>query len=405
MSIKHILTYTTLLLLISACETEPDPNKTEPITINKFSGYIQKGPFLNGTAITISELTEEFNLTGNTYNTEILDNSGNFSLNNIELESSYVELKADGFYFDEVRNENSDSQLSLYALGDVSENSSMNVNVLSHLERNRVNYLLSEGMSFENAKKQATSEILTIFEFDEIEIPNSETLDISKDGDENAILLALSVILQGNLSVPDFSELLANINTDIRQDGVLNSQKLGESLVNNAYLLDPKSIRSNLEDRYSLLGIDVTIPPFESYLDHFLKNTSFQRTNEIEYPVTGAFGENLLANDKSIYQGGNYCLSAFLPNHTSLKVKLDGHGCYLNNNPYDESNRGWDVKSVANQFSSTMTGQIDLWVTLGKMPPEYDEDSIIIEKSTIFELQVFENKEESATWCKTIEVK
>ena len=48
----------------------------------------------------------------------------------------------------------------------------------------------------------------------------SEYLDISQPGDKNAILLAISVILQGYLSVAELSELLANITTDIREDGL-----------------------------------------------------------------------------------------------------------------------------------------------------------------------------------------
>lgn len=52
MKTTYIFAFITLLLFINACETEPDPINTEPITIERFSGYIQKGPFLNGTAIT-----------------------------------------------------------------------------------------------------------------------------------------------------------------------------------------------------------------------------------------------------------------------------------------------------------------------------------------------------------------
>ncbi len=44
---------------------------------------------------------------------------------------------------------------------------------------------------------------------------NSEELDITINKEENAILLAISLILQGNKSEADLTQLLANISTDI----------------------------------------------------------------------------------------------------------------------------------------------------------------------------------------------
>jgi len=49
-------------------------------------------------------------------------------------------------------------------------------------------------------------------------IPDSELLDITKSGDNNAILLAVSLILQGFRSEAELTELLAAISNDIRTD-------------------------------------------------------------------------------------------------------------------------------------------------------------------------------------------
>ena len=64
----------------------------EEIKIKKeiFSGCAQKGPFLNGSSVTISELNKNLDQTGKTYSTKIVDNFGNFEQKNIELISSYV---------------------------------------------------------------------------------------------------------------------------------------------------------------------------------------------------------------------------------------------------------------------------------------------------------------------------
>lgn len=50
-------------------------------------------------------------------------------------------------------------------------------------------------------------------------------------GDDNAILLAVSLILQGYPYTSNLSELLAKISTDIREDGVLKNPALGSILI------------------------------------------------------------------------------------------------------------------------------------------------------------------------------
>lgn len=262
-----------VLLFFVSCNKEKEIKSDVPLT--KISGYVQKGPFLNGTTITISELSIDLVPTGKNYPSQILDNKGTFEVKNIELTSQYVELKADGFYFNEVSNSNSAAQLTLYALSDLTNKESLNVNVLSTLEKSRVGYLISNGKNFADAKKQAQAEILDIFEITKADMTESEELDISQSGDDNAILLAISVILQGYSSESDLSELLANISTDIREDGVLNSQTLGSNLINNARKIKPDQISKNLTARYETLGMTVNIPDFEKYIYQFISQTDF----------------------------------------------------------------------------------------------------------------------------------
>ena len=212
--------------LLSCQDDEEVTQQKQSVSIE---GYVQKGPFINGTAITVSELDQKLVATGKNFTTQIIDNKGSFSLKDITLQSDFVQLIAEGFYFDEVRGEKSAAQLTLFALADVSNVNSVNVNLLSHLEKDRVIYLMQEEeLSFSTAKQQAQQEILAIFGIEKADMAASELLDISQDGDDNAILLAISAILQGWQSVAELSELLANIITDIREDGVLNSESTRE---------------------------------------------------------------------------------------------------------------------------------------------------------------------------------
>ncbi|MEM9834617.1 MAG: kelch repeat-containing protein [Bacteroidota bacterium] len=256
-----------LIVAILGCQ-EDEEIIISDTEITDLEGYVQKGPFINGTAITLSELDEKLVATGKNFTTQIADNRGSFSLKDIELESEFVQLQAEGFYFDEVKGERSAAQLTLFALADISDASSVNVNLLSHLERNRVVYLMQEEeLEFQTAKNQAQQEILTAFGIVSDSIGYSERLDISQDGEQNAILLAISAILQGNNSVAELSELTANLITDLREDGTLNSEATKTKLKEQAKLLDLPQIRKNLKDRYTEMGVEATISNFEQYID------------------------------------------------------------------------------------------------------------------------------------------
>ena len=256
------------LLFLAGCQDDEEVTQDQKQPLVSIEGYVQKGPFINGTAITASELSDQLVTTGKNFNTQIIDNKGSFSLKDIELASHYVQLQAQGFYFDEVRGEKSAAQLTLFALANVSNASSVNVNLLSHLEKDRVTYLMQEeDKTFEAAKQQAQQEILAIFGIEKTNMTASELLDISQDGEDNAILLAVSAILQANNSIAELSELLANLITDIREDGTLDSETTAGKLRTQAMGLDLPAIRKHLEARYEELGVSAIIPNFEQYID------------------------------------------------------------------------------------------------------------------------------------------
>ena len=351
------------LFLLVSCEKDPMPDE---VTRTDVSGFVQKGPFINGTDISVAELTDELTPTGKMFSSQIMDNKGTFDIQNIELTSPFVELKANGFYFNEVANENSPAQLTLFALADVTVTSDINVNVFSNLEKNRVQYLVSVGMNFKEAKQQAQSEILSIFEIGNEGITDSELLDISKPGDGNAALLAASVILQGYLPVSELSELLANISTDIREDGVLNSAQLGTTLINNARLIDLAKIRQNLALKYETLGLTASVPDFEKYVNQFIENTDFEFTAFIEYPPTGKYGLNLLDPEKTDYTNGTYSMRAILPAGKSLKVEIRGRNWMFPGNQHDTGwlVGEWNMADTSRVFTSTRTGNLDFEMRL-----------------------------------------
>lgn len=318
------------LLLLSSCNDDDSP---EIITKSKLSGFIQKGPFLNGTSISISELKTDLSQTGKSFNSQIKDNQGTFELANVQLSSPFVELKADGFYFNEVTGETSKSQITLLALADVTSINTLNVNVLSTLEKARVENLVAVGLSFADAKKKALSEILAIFSLNKNDIQSSELLDINKSGDDNAILLAISSILQGFRTEAELSELLANLSADISTDGRLDNTVLGTSLISHAKVLNPLKIRENLEKKYQEIGTTAQVPEFEKYIASFVNNSTFNAVSLFSYPKIVDDGLNILNDENLVFPSGlggpppsvtpySY-LSVATIKGLSLKIKLE----------------------------------------------------------------------------------
>ncbi|HTA62162.1 MAG TPA: hypothetical protein VK835_06895 [Bacteroidia bacterium] len=296
------------LLINNACKkdtknTTPTPATTASNpTAKSIKGSAQKGPFIIGTSITVYELNDKYVQTGKSFNTQITNNSGNFQLNSLPLVSNYIQIRADGFYFNEVCGSNSAAQITLNGIASVADTTAININLLTDLEAPRVEYLLSKGIAFDSAKSQAQREVLNIFNVSVSGIQHSEHLDISQTGNGNASLLAVSVILQGFRTESQLSNILAVISNDIQTDGVLNDSTSKSSLIDHALLLDTISIRNNLSGYYTGLNISASIPHFEKYIHQFITNTIFHPSNSVlKYPATGAYGSNLLYKNLTIY--------------------------------------------------------------------------------------------------------
>ena len=99
---------TVLIILTSCTEMNNDPELQE-YTV---SGIVQKGPFINGSDITVFELDPTCRQTGRSFLCTS-GNEGEFEVNNLELISPYVEILAEGFYFNEISGELSSSQINL----------------------------------------------------------------------------------------------------------------------------------------------------------------------------------------------------------------------------------------------------------------------------------------------------
>jgi len=368
----HIMAFAMLLLLFSCDNNEKEDPNAETYDL---SGYAQKGPFAMGSQILIGELDSALVPTGRTFSTQIQDNSGKYALEGVSLLSQFVQVRVDGFYFNEVSGGLSETQISLSGIMDLSQSAQQNLNIMTHLEQYRIQYLVGQGTSFETAKNQAHNELMQIFDFAIANISQSELLDIAEEGEDHAMLLAASLILQGKRSTAELSEFINLIGSDIAEDGTLDNTDLGTQLINDASILNPEEIRSNIEQRYAELGMDRTIANFEPYLQHFIENTTFERTNEITFPAMGNYGANAL--HPSITQveneritGRPYSFAVEVPEKRSFMVRTSGGlvaytvGSEINLTNYAE----WEPVRFST-YTSTASGHCDVRIIFNHVEP------------------------------------
>ena len=294
-----------------------------------FSGKVQKGPFVTGTTITVNELNESLGQTGKAFTSAITSDDGSFNLSNIEMESNLALLSGNGFYYNEVIGQLSNSQITLQAITDLTNEETVNINVLTHITKARIEKLVAEGMNFADAKRKAESEFQDFLGVTNHFNQGFEQMTIASGGDFNAMLLAFSVILQrpsNALNViptlpAELTWLMTSLSTDFADNGANISKQ------------DQVFIRRHIQDYYSGLGLDVEIPDFESYIRMF-QAAHQELVAEFLYPdeaspapEMGPGGEvaNLLVKDITQFNGDlSYVVAAITPLGKSLKVKITG---------------------------------------------------------------------------------
>ena len=307
-----------------------------------FSGKVQKGPFVTGTTITVNELNESLGQTGKSFTTSITSDDGSFSLSNIEMESNLALLSGNGFYFNEVLGQHSSSQITLQALADLTNDETVNINVLTHITKARIETLVGEGMSFSDAKRQAEGEFQDFLGVTEHFSQGFEQMSIASQGDFNAMLLAFSIILQrpsNNIAVvptlpAELTWLMTSLSTDFAADGAVNDEALVDTLLYNISIQNQVYIRRYLQNYYSGLDLNVEIPNFESYIAMFQAAhqelvTEFIYPDEASpAPEIGPEGAvpNILVKNVTQFDGTHaYVVAAITPLGKSLKVKVTGN--------------------------------------------------------------------------------
>ena len=290
--------------LLSGCSTEKpvDVSITESHFDGTVDGVSQKGPFLTGSTVTLQELdVKSLEQTGKSFKGKIANDKGEFVIDDVDLNSPYALLMANGYFRNEVTGEKSNGTIIMTAIADLSNRSHVNINLLTHLEYERIRVLLGQKkMSFADAKSKAEQEVFSSF-FDVSASEKAENLDIFGNSEGDKALLAINVLLLGDLSEPEFMERLIALSDDFARDGVWNDTLLKAKIADYACGLsmwgELAKIRKNME-AWKIADV----PAFEPYVNRFWAD--LYGLGKCDASNVGEHKKN--ANETSAFYGMNF---------------------------------------------------------------------------------------------------
>ena len=246
------------------------------VTDREVAGVSQKGPFLAGSSVAIQELNGlTLVQTGKSFRSTIKNDLGDFSIKGVNLASQYALLEVNGYYRNEVSGEKSKGMIALNALTDLKDRSHVNVNLMTHLTTDRIFALVQkEGKSFAEAKKQAEREVLNSFGVLD-DLGDGEDFDLFT-GDGGALLLAMSVLMQGDGSEADLSERIAHAAIAFGGSGVWQDPAKAE-IADWAFQVEEgltktkkyENVLQDIREKVEAWNIADSVPHFEEFIYKF----------------------------------------------------------------------------------------------------------------------------------------
>mgnify|MGYP002624139307 CR=1 FL=1 len=231
------------------------------------SGRAEKGPFKSGTTITMQPLDLTLNALGSTQTTMTFDDCGNYAFRNTLFKYPYVQVSANGLFYNEVDDYNTrDTQINLQGYADLQNGSKVNVNVVTHLISERVANLVIGGLDFDVALSQAQGELLSAFGLLRLNDKSFTQVSITDGDDYAAGLLAISMPLQYSRKGSELISWLTRLRYDFADDGKFTEQNKEQYKKDRNYLSLSYNVQRLIE-KYDEYGVSVSVKDLKYFYD------------------------------------------------------------------------------------------------------------------------------------------
>ena len=278
------------------------------------SGRAEKGPFKSGTTITMQPLDLTLNALGSAQTTMTFDDCGNYAFRNTLFKYPYVQVSANGLFYNEVDDYNTrDTQINLQGYADLQNGSKVNVNVVTHLISERVANLVIGGLDFDVALGQAQGELLSAFGLLRLNDKSFTQVSITDGDDYAAGLLAISMPLQYSRKGSELISWLTRLRYDFADDGKFTEQNKEQYKKDRNNLSLSYDVQRLIE-KYAEYGVSVSVKDLKYFYDWdddgVAGNEIYDPSQPATYDVTSISAPK---------EGGNYTVnvSCNVPLYTS----------------------------------------------------------------------------------------
>ena len=270
MNFKKIFYLSTVLVLaLSSCSDNDETEDSFTPKVFNVMGKVEKGPMIRGSHVDMRTLDEYMTPTGSFYSATIDNNLGDFNYGALKINSPYAQLTADGYFFNEIDGELSEGTIKLDAIVDLKDNSTINVNVLTHLKSKRIHHLITtKGMTFKEANAQAQKELLTQFGLQQYASKDASQFSLTSGDDASGALIAISSLVLTDRSDAEIVEYLSILSNEFGKEGAF-SQETKKRIQSGKNYLNARldRISENIKSRYKELGLEVKVKDLAYYFD------------------------------------------------------------------------------------------------------------------------------------------
>ena len=258
-----------LAFALCSCSDDDETGGDFTPTVFNVMGKVEKGPMIRGSHVNMRTLDEYMTPTGSFYSATIDNNMGDFNYGALKINSPYAQLTADGYFFNEVDGELSEGTIKLDAIVDLKDNSTINVNVLTHLKSKRIHHLVTtKGMTFKEANAQAQKELLTQFGLQQYASKDASQFSLTSGDDASGALIAISSLVLTDRSDAEIVEYLSILSNEFGTEGAF-SQETKKKIQSGKNYLNARldRISENIKSRYKELGLEVKVKDLAFYFD------------------------------------------------------------------------------------------------------------------------------------------
>lgn len=270
MNFKKIFYLSTVFVLaLSSCSDNDETEDSFTPKVFNVMGKVEKGPMIRGSHVDMRTLDEYMTPTGSFYSATIDNNLGDFNYGALKINSPYAQLTADGYFFNEIDGELSEGTIKLDAIVDLKDNSTINVNVLTHLKSKRIHHLITtKGMTFKEANAQAQKELLTQFGLQQYASKDASQFSLTSGDDASGALIAISSLVLTDRSDAEIVEYLSILSNEFGKEGAF-SQETKKRIQSGKNYLNARldRISENIKSRYKELGLEVKVKDLAYYFD------------------------------------------------------------------------------------------------------------------------------------------